>query len=103
MDSLVFHDMTLTWMDGGITCMDGGAMFGVVPKPLWSCKYPFNEKNQIELPTDSILIQYRNKNYLIDSGVGQGKLSDKQRRNYGVVEETKMKESLAELELTVND
>ncbi len=103
MDSLVFHDMKLTWMDGGITSMDGGAMFGVVPKPLWSRKYPVNEKNQIELPTDSILIQYQNKNYLIDAGVGQGKLSDKQRRNYGVVEETKIKESLAELGLTVND
>ena len=90
-------------MDGGITSMDGGAMFGVVPKPLWSRKYPVNEKNQIELPTDSILIQYQNKNYLIDAGVGHGKLSDKQRRNYGVVEETRMKESLAELGLTVND
>jgi len=103
MDTLKFHEMTLTWMDGEITSMDGGAMFGVVPKPLWSRKYPVNEKNQIELPTDSILIQYQNKNYLIDAGVGQGKLSDKQRRNYGVVEETKMKESLAELGLTVND
>lgn len=103
MDSLVFHDMKLTWMNGGVTSMDGGAMFGVVPKPLWLRKYPANEKNQIELPTDSILIQYKDKNYLIDAGVGQGKLSDKQRRNYGVVEETKMKESLAELGLYVND
>lgn len=103
MDSLLFHDMNLTWMDGGITSMDGGAMFGVVPKPLWSRKYPVNDKNQIELPTDAILIQYQNKNYLIDAGVGQGKLSDKQRRNYGVTEETRMQESLAELGLSVED
>lgn len=103
MDTLTFHDMTLTWMDGGITSMDGGAMFGVVPKPLWSKKYPHNEKNQIELPTDSILIQYQDKNYLIDAGVGQGKLSEKQRRNFGVTEETKTTESLKELGLTVND
>lgn len=103
MDSLLFHDMKLTWMDGGITSMDGGAMFGVVPKPLWSRKYPVNKKNQIELPTDAILIQYQNKNYLIDAGVGQGKLSDKQKRNYGVTEETKMQESLAELGLVVED
>ena len=103
MDTLKFHEMTLTWMDGGITSMDGGAMFGVVPKPLWSRKYPVNEKNQIELPTDSILIHYQNKNYLVDAGVGQGKLSDKQRRNYGVVEETKIEKSLAELGMTVAD
>ncbi|SIN84662.1 Glyoxylase, beta-lactamase superfamily II [Carnobacterium alterfunditum] len=103
MDSLLFHDMNLTWMDGGITSMDGGAMFGVVPKALWSRKYPVNDKNQIELPTDAILIQYQNKNYLIDAGVGQGKLSDKQKRNYGVAEETKMQESLAELGLSVED
>lgn len=103
MDSLLFHDMNLTWMDGGITSMDGGAMFGVVPKALWARKYPVNDKNQIELPTDAILIQYQNKNYLIDAGVGQGKLSDKQKRNYGVAEETKMQESLAELGLRVED
>ncbi|MBT2733095.1 MBL fold metallo-hydrolase [Carnobacterium sp. ISL-102] len=103
MDSLLFHDMNLTWMDGGVTSMDGGAMFGVVPKALWSRKYPVNDKNQIELPTDAILIQYQNKNYLIDAGVGQGKLSDKQKRNYGVAEETKMQESLAELGLSVED
>ena len=29
----------------GVTCLDGGAMFGVVPKPLWSRKYPVNEKS----------------------------------------------------------
>ena len=103
MDTLTFYDMTLTWIDGGITSMDGGAMFGVVPKPLWSKKYPHNEKNQIELPTDAILVQYQGKNYLIDAGVGQGKLSEKQRRNFGVTEETKITESLEELGLTVND
>lgn len=103
MDTLAFYDMTLTWIDGGITSMDGGAMFGVVPKPLWSKKYPHNEKNQIELPTDAIVVQYQDKTYLIDAGVGQGKLSEKQRRNFGVTEETKIDESLKELGLTVND
>lgn len=52
MDKLQFHDMTIYWLDGGNTAMDGGAMFGVVPKPLWSKKYPVNQNNQIELPTD---------------------------------------------------
>ncbi len=44
MDQLQFHNMSLSWLNGGVTCLDGGAMFGVVPKPLWSRKYPVNEK-----------------------------------------------------------
>ena len=45
MDQLTFHSMSLSWLNGGVTCLDGGAMFGVVPKPLWSRKYPVNEKS----------------------------------------------------------
>ncbi len=36
METMKIGNMTLTWLDGGVTHMDGGAMFGVVPKPLWS-------------------------------------------------------------------
>lgn len=103
MDQLEFYDMTLTWTDGGIVSMDGGAMFGVVPKPLWSKKYPENEKNQIETPTESILIQYQNKNYLIDAGVGYGKLSEKQIRNFGVTQESEVAKTLNKLNLTTED
>ncbi len=103
MDQLVFHDMTLTWLNGGTTTMDGGAMFGVVPKPLWTRKYPVNEKNQIELVTEPILVNFHNKHYLIDAGVGAGKLSDKQRRNYGVAYESQVEQDLAELGLNVTD
>jgi len=103
MDKLLFHNMTLTWLDGGVTSLDGGAMFGVVPKPLWSKKYPVNEKNQIECATEPILIQYEGKNYLIDSGVGFNKLNEKQLRNYGVTEESSILTSLEELGLTAED
>ncbi|GLC88191.1 YtnP family quorum-quenching lactonase [Lysinibacillus piscis] len=103
MDKLQFHDMTITWLNGGVTCLDGGAMFGVVPKPLWSRKYPVNDNNQIELPTEPMLIQYAGKNYLIDTGVGFRKLSDKQLRNFGVTEESAIIESLQELGLKATD
>ncbi|HEY9571111.1 MAG TPA: MBL fold metallo-hydrolase [Metalysinibacillus sp.] len=103
MDKFQFHDMTLTWLNGGVTCLDGGAMFGVVPKPLWSRKYPVNEKNQIELPTEPILIQYQGKNMLLDTGVGFNKLNEKQLRNYGVTQESALKSSLDELGLTAAD
>lgn len=103
MDQLVFHDMTLTWLEGGVTALDGGAMFGVVPKPLWTRKYPVNDVNQIECATEPILIQFGGKNYLIDTGVGAGKLNEKQLRNFGVSEESKLEQSLASLSLTAAD
>ena len=103
MDQFKFHDMTLTWLNGGVTALDGGAMFGVVPKALWSRKYPVNDLNQIECPTEPILIQVDGRNYLIDSGVGFGKLNEKQLRNYGVSEESTLFESLQDLGLIPND
>ncbi len=103
MENLQFGKFTLTWLNGGDTHMDGGAMFGVVPKPLWSKKYPVNENNQIELRSDPILVQAEGKNYLIDSGIGKGKLTEKQIRNYGVSEESNLDADLAKLGLTTAD
>lgn len=103
METLQFGKFTLTWLNGGDTHMDGGAMFGVVPKPLWSKHYPVNELNQIELRSDPILVQTDHKNYLIEAGLGKGKLSEKQIRNYGVSEESKLEESLNRLGMTYSD
>ncbi|MBY6035139.1 MBL fold metallo-hydrolase [Fictibacillus nanhaiensis] len=104
MDQWNVGNVSLTWLDGGVTHMDGGAMFGVVPKPLWEKKYPVNEKNQIELRTEPILIRgIGGKNILIESGIGAGKLTDKQKRNYGVKEESSIVKSLEKEGLTVSD
>ena len=103
MDQLLFHNMKLTWLNGGVTALDGGAMFGVVPKALWSRKYPVNDKNQIELACEPILVQYEGKNYVIDTGVGFGKLNEKQLRNYGVSQESTIFDSLQALGLTASD
>lgn len=99
----VSDDTTLTWLNGGVTHMDGGAMFGVVPRPLWTKKYPVNEKNQIELRTDPILIQLPGRNILLESGIGNGRLSEKALRNFGVSEEAKLETGLKELGLTRED
>lgn len=103
METLQVGRAKLTWLSGGVTHLDGGSMFGVVPKALWEKKYPYNEKNQIELRTDPILLQLDGYHLLIDSGIGWDKLSEKQKRNFGVLEETKIEASLSELGLTVND
>ncbi|WP_188456496.1 YtnP family quorum-quenching lactonase [Virgibacillus oceani] len=103
METLQIGRAKLTWLNGGVNFLDGGAMFGVVPKALWGKKYPNNEKNQIELRTDPILLQLDGKNLLIDSGMGNDKLSDKQLRNFGVKEQSSIDRSLAELGLTPDD
>lgn len=103
MNVLQFGNLTLTWLKGGLTNLDGGAMFGVVPKSLWSKKYPHNENNQIPLPTDPILVQTEGRNILIESGIGKGKLTDKQKRNFGVEQESEIEQSLEKLGLTTDD
>lgn len=100
METLKVGNVSLTWLTGGITNLDGGAMFGVVPKPLWEKKYPCNEKNQIQLLNDPILIQWNGKNILVESGIGTGKFTDKQKRNYGVSRESKVPDDLQKLGLT---
>jgi glyoxylase-like metal-dependent hydrolase (beta-lactamase superfamily II) len=102
METLKIGDVSLTWLSGGVTNLDGGAMFGVVPRGLWSKKYPHNDKNQIELPTDPILIQMNGKNLLVESGLGKGKLTEKQLRNFGVTRESELEACLGELGLNVD-
>lgn len=103
MQKFQFHDMSLTWLDGGTTWLDVGTMFGVVPKVVWSKRYPANGHNQIELPTHPILVQFKGHNILIDSGLGTGKLTDRQKRNLGVSSESRVEEELEELGLSAGD
>lgn len=50
--------------------LDGGAMFGIIPKPLWSKKIPADELNRIQLSLRVMLIQTKSRNILIDTGIG---------------------------------
>lgn len=103
MDQFTFHDMTLTWLDGGLNYLDGGTMFGPVPKVLWSRKYAVTESNLIELTAHPILIQYEGKNILIDTGLGNDKLSEKMKRNLGIVDESSVLEDLKVLGVSPED
>lgn len=57
-------------VDAGRFRLDGGAMFGVVPKVLWEKKSPADEKNRIQMATNCLLLSGDNKNILIDAGIG---------------------------------
>lgn len=56
--------------------LDGGAMFGVVPKSLWQRTNPADDKNMISMSMRSMLIEDGNRLILIDTGIGN-KQSDK--------------------------
>lgn len=103
METLHIGKCKLTWLNGGVVHLDGGAMFGVVPKTLWKNKYPVNEHNQVRLHCDPILVQKDGYNLLIESGIGFNKINEKQKRNFGVTNESAIEESLHTLGLTVQD
>lgn len=71
-------DWHLTTVSGGTLWLDGGAMFGVVPKPLWRKAAPPDEQNRIEMATNCVLARNGRATVLIDTGYG-GKQSDKER------------------------
>jgi glyoxylase-like metal-dependent hydrolase (beta-lactamase superfamily II) len=61
--------------------LDGGAMFGVVPKVLWSKTNPADEDNRISMTMRAMLVDGGGHRLLVDSGAGT-KLGDKMLKNY---------------------
>ncbi len=54
----------------GFFRLDGGAMFGIVPKPLWEKQAAPDERNRITLSLTLLLIRTGRKNILVDTGIG---------------------------------
>jgi len=71
-------DLDLTILSDGTYLLDGGAMFGVVPKPLWEKRAPANERNQILLGTNTVVVRTGKHTVVIETGIGN-KLPEKQR------------------------
>jgi len=57
-------------IETGEFALDGGAMFGIIPKVLWEKKIPADEKNRITLRLRALLISGDGKNILVDDGIG---------------------------------
>ena len=62
--------MKLYPIEAGNFKLDGGAMFGVVPKTLWEQTNPADDKNRIEMASRCLLIEEGNRLILIDTGMG---------------------------------
>lgn len=63
-------DVKVTSIDAGSLWLDGGAMFGVVPKPLWSRRTQSDDRNRIPLAMRCLLVETGHELVLVDTGVG---------------------------------
>ncbi len=63
---------TVTIIDGGHFKLDGGAMFGLIPKALWSRVYPADQQNRIQLACNCLLVEWpgSDRRLLIETGHG---------------------------------
>lgn len=76
-----FGPFTLDVISDGRIWLDGGAMFGVVPKTLWSKTIESDELNRIPLETNCMLVRSSGGTILIETGLGDN-YSEKQHKIY---------------------
>lgn len=62
--------MTLQTLDTGLFKLDGGAMFGVVPKPIWQKLNPADEQNRCTWAMRCLLCEHDDRLLLVDTGIG---------------------------------
>lgn len=77
--------LTLHLVSDGTFRLDGGAMFGVVPKVLWERERPADSQNRIRMGTNCVLVESGSDLVLVDSGIGD-KNDEKFRRMFGMEE-----------------
>jgi glyoxylase-like metal-dependent hydrolase (beta-lactamase superfamily II) len=97
-----FGDIEVHYLDGGAFRLDGGSMFGVVPKVIWEKQSPPNDKNRIRMRANSLLVRAHNKNIIVETGNGT-KWEAKQRAIYCVQDGDPLIESLASLGVKPED
>ncbi|MFH1009980.1 MAG: MBL fold metallo-hydrolase [bacterium] len=67
---MIIGDYALKSLITGFFRLDGGAMFGVVPRVLWEKTNPPDEKNRIQMTMRALLLQSGARRILVDTGVG---------------------------------
>ncbi len=100
-------DLTIHALQSGGQKLDGGAMFGVVPKPLWEKRIPADERNRIQLGMRCLLVEHQSGLILIDTGAGN-KEEQKFKDIYGIENEgadgrTSLEDALRQVGATPDD
>jgi methylmalonyl-CoA epimerase len=94
-------DFELTTLSDGFFHLDGGAMFGVVPRMLWEKRLPPDDRNRITMGLRPLLVRGE-QTVLIDAGCGD-KMDGKSADIYGLERAYHLDHSLAEAGLTAAD
>ena len=92
--TLSFGDLQLTMLHDGPFRLDGGAMFGVVPRPLWERLAPPDDRNRIQMAMRPLLIEASWGRMLVDCGVGE-KMDAKAREIYALDRRIGLDDALA--------
>lgn len=100
--NLDLGSVKISWLCGGNFELDGGTMYGAVPKVLWQKKYPADVHNYIKLLNAPLLVRTKESNIIIDTGVGN-KLSDKQKEIFRVYQDWTMLADLQAMGLSRDD
>ena len=95
--------MQLHSIETGKFKLDGGAMFGVVPKPLWERTNPSDSSNRIDMAMRCLLVEEDNRLILVDNGIGH-KYDSKFEKIYAVEHlESNLEKSLNKLGFSPED
>src|SRR5262245_27030071 len=94
MPSLTLGAWTIHTIEAGVIRLDGGAMFGSVPKTIWSRTHPADDRNRITLAMRCLLIEGEARRILVDDGAGD-KLAAKWTDIYGLDGGGSLERSLA--------
>jgi len=97
----VLGDLELISVSDGFFRLDGGAMFGVVPRPLWEAKLPPDDRNRIPLGLRPLIVRGE-QTVIIDAGCGD-KMDVKSADIYGLDRTYHLDHALAECGLSVDD
>ena len=95
-------DFTLYAISDGLYRLDGGAMFGTIPKVLWEKVKPPDERNRIDMCLSCLLVVRGEDRVLLEAGIGD-KNPAKFEMIYGVDHITSIDKELAKLGLTADD
>jgi glyoxylase-like metal-dependent hydrolase (beta-lactamase superfamily II) len=98
---MTFGDFELVSLVDGFFRLDGGAMFGVVPKPLWEKRAPADARNRIQLGLRPLLVRGE-QTMIIDAGIG-GKMDAKSVDIYAIDRTRHLDDALAEAGVTRAD
>jgi len=86
-------DLEIHFLDDGYFRLDGGAMFGVIPRPLWERKLPADERNRVRLGMNSLLVRSAGKWMVIETGAGD-KWDAKRRDIFGFEGEPRLPDKI---------